>query len=192
MEKTELKIKDNITMEDKIAAIDAIVDSCFVDGDYTPYNLNESLVRYIVLYCIEGYDLEANDNLYKVAEEDEELNALVIKFFKCDDIEENEKNFKYIEIQEFIMRNVALIVDYKKNRLINCADLKEEFFVGLNDISKAIIDISENIKVAAKPILENPDYAKHMLSVLKKLDSSDVIDKNIISDVVIDIVKNNM
>lgn len=50
MKKTELKIKDTITLKDKIRAIEAISDSCFVDGDYTPYFLESNTIEYILSY----------------------------------------------------------------------------------------------------------------------------------------------
>ena len=54
MKKTELKIKDNITMEDKIKAIEAIADSCFMNGDYIPYFLESSTVNYFAIYFIDN------------------------------------------------------------------------------------------------------------------------------------------
>ena len=58
MKKTELKIKDIITLKDKIHAIEAISDSCFVDGDYTPYFLESNTIEYMAIYFIEGFELE--------------------------------------------------------------------------------------------------------------------------------------
>lgn len=187
MKKINLKIKDAITMDDKVNAINAIVDSCFEDGEYTPYNLNHSLINYIVIFCIEGYELEAYDSIYDIAINDPELRELVMKFFRNED--ESKEYPEYIEIQEFIMRNVTDIVSYKRERLIHCADLKEDLYSSLASVFDSIVDISKNISAAAKPVLENPESAKHMLSVLRKLDSNDVISKDTITEIVMDIVK---
>ena len=43
--------------------------------------------------------------------------------------------------------------------------------------------------MAAKPVLEDPEVGKKMLSVLTKFDAHDVINKDSIIDVVMDIAK---
>ena len=130
MKKTELKIKDNITMEDKIKAIEAIADSCFMNGDYTPYFLESSTVSYIAIYFIEGFEIEPDDDTYELIMADPEFNSLVMKFFWNEDLsdEENQKNMEYISIQNFVSKNAASIVDYRRQRKINCADIKENLF----------------------------------------------------------------
>lgn len=179
MKKTELKIKDNITMEDKIKAIEAIADSCFMNGDYTPYFLESSTVSYIAIYFIEGFEIEPDDDTYELIMADPEFNSLVMKFFWNEDLsdEENQKNMEYISIQNFVSKNAASIVDYRRQRKINCADIKENLFESLDEIGSSIMQINNNLAIAAKPVLENPDFAKKAISVLSKLDIKDVINK---------------
>ena len=79
MKKTNLKIKDEITLLDKINAINGIVESCFLDGEYTPYYLEKSLVEYIAIFCIEGFELESGDDLYEIAMSDPEFKELIVR-----------------------------------------------------------------------------------------------------------------
>ena len=191
MKKTELKIKDNLTMEDKIKAIEAIADSCFMNGDYTPYFLESSTVSYIAIYFIEGFEVEPDDDTYELIMADPEFYSLVMKFFWNEDLsdEENKKNMEYISIQNFVAKNVAAIVDYRRQRKINCADIKETLFKSLDKIGSSIVQINGNLALAAKPVLENPDFTKKAISVLSKLDVKDVINKDAIVDIVMDIAK---
>lgn len=191
MKKTELKIKDIITLKDKIRAIEAISDSCFVDGDYTPYFLESNTIEYMAIYFIEGFELEAGDDLYSLIMGDSEFNSLIMKFFWNEDLtdEENQKNMEYISIQNFVSKNVATIVDYRKQRMIHCADIKENLFKSLDEIGESIVQINDNLAFAAKPVLENPDFAKKAISVLSKLDEKDVVNKEAIVDIVMDIAK---
>ena len=191
MKKTDLKIKDNITMEDKIKAIEAIADSCFMNGDYTPYFLESSTVNYIAIYFIEGFEIEPDDDAYELIMADPEFNSLVMKFFWNEDLsdEENQKNMEYISIQNFVSKNAASIVDYRRQRKINCADIKENLFKSLDGIGSSIMQINNNLAIAAKPVLENPDFAKKAISVLSKLDIKDVINKEAIVDIVMDVAK---
>lgn len=191
MKKTELKIKDNITMEDKIKAIEAIADSCFMNGDYTPYFLESSTVNYIAIYFIEGFEIEPDDDTYELIMSDPEFNSLVMKFFWNEDLsdEENQKNMEYISIQNFVSKNAASIIDYRRQRKINCADIKENLFKSLDEIGSSIMQINNNLAIAAKPVLENPDFAKKAISVLSKLDTKDVINKEAIVDIVMDVAK---
>ena len=53
MKKTNIRIKD-ITLVDQINAIERIVSSYFVDGEYTPYYADQALVVAIVDNFIDG------------------------------------------------------------------------------------------------------------------------------------------
>ncbi len=183
MKKMNLKIKDEINLLDKINAINGIVESCFLDGDYTPYYLEKSLVEYIAIFCMEGFELEENDDLYEITMSDLEFKELIGKFFGVND------DNKYTEVQEFILKNVTSIVDYKRQRMIYGTDTREAFMKDMMDVAEAIVDISKNISYAAKPVIENPEYGKHMLSIMKKLDKNKIISKDTFVDMVMDIAK---
>ena len=183
MKKNGLKIKEEITLLDKINAINGIVESCFLDGEYTPYYLEKSLVEYITIFCMEGFELESGDDLYEITMSDPEFKELIGKFFGVDN------DNKYTEVQEFILKNVTSIVDYKRQRMIYGTDTREAFMKDMMDVAEAIVDISKNVSYAAKPVIENPEYGKHMLSIMKKLDKNKVISKDTLVDMVMDIAK---
>lgn len=187
----QLKIKDVITMEDKIGAIEGIASACFVNGDYTPYFYENSLVEYIAIYCIEGFEIEPGDSTYDLIMSNEEFRSLILKFFYNEDLsaEENKENEEYIVIQNFIARNANLVIDFRKQKMMNGTDLRESVYEELSTLVSTIVKIGNDIGMAAKPVLEDPEVGKKMLSVLTKFDAHDVINKDSIIDVVMDIAK---
>ena len=92
-------------------------------------------------------------------------------------------------MQEFILKNATSIVDYKRQRMIYGTDTREAFMKDMMDVAEAIVDISKNVSYAAKPVIENPEYGKHMLSIMKKLDKNKIISKDTLVDMVMDIAK---
>ena len=73
--------------------------------------------------------------------------------------------------------------------MIHCADIKENLFKSLDEIGESIVQINDNLALAAKPVLENPDFTKKAISVLSKLDAKDVVNKEAIVDIVMDVAK---
>ena len=93
MTKKNLKIKDTITMVDKVNAIEAIVNSAFdEDGSYTPYYVDIKKVEVIIDYFLEGIELADDEYTYEVAINDKDVNKLVSRFFY--NIEESDKATK--------------------------------------------------------------------------------------------------
>lgn len=62
MIKDNLRVKTNITMDDQIAVIEAIVSSYFVGGDYTPWFSSTAEIIAVAKYFITGYTLESYDD----------------------------------------------------------------------------------------------------------------------------------
>ena len=84
MLKENMRIKENITLMDKIDAVESIVSSYFQNGDYTPYYADMAEIIAVVTYFIEGITLEDNDNIYDLYEKDDELHKLVNRFISDD------------------------------------------------------------------------------------------------------------
>lgn len=134
MEKRNLKIKENITLIDKITAIESIVDCYFTynkelnEITYTPYYGEMANVVAIVKNFIEGVYFEEDENDFDVIASDEEVMNLVGRFFYNAEIAkiENQENEQYINIFNDVMRNVYDIVEFKKNKLIHKNEELEE------------------------------------------------------------------
>ena len=80
MKKTNLRIKENITLQDKINVVESIVEDYFRGGKYTPYFAPISKIVSIATYFIEGYELEEGDNLYTICVTDGDMKRLIETF----------------------------------------------------------------------------------------------------------------
>lgn len=123
MKKENVRIKANISMQDKVDAIEYIASAYFTndkDGNekYTPYFADMAKVEAIVDFFLEGVEFENEDIKYDCIIGDEELTALVINIIEP---------FKYtqeISTFDFVMNNVKDKVEYLKEKHI--AEIHDE------------------------------------------------------------------
>ena len=191
MKKKNIRIKNNITFIDQIAAIDMVVNSAFTDGKYTPFFVRKTLIESIVVHFIDGIEFDENESIYDAVFLDKEILDLVGKFFATEGMadEDKEKNAEYINIQEFVAENAMSIIEFEKEKVLNCTNSKERLYQDINDIASSITEIAKNIVNAAKPMVQNPENISLMTSVLKKMDSFDVINESALSKIGLDIIK---
>ena len=191
MKKKNIRIKNNITFIDQIAAIDMVVNSAFTDGKYTPFFVRKTLIESIVVHFIDGIEFDENEIIYDAVFLDKEILDLVGKFFATEGMadEDKEKNAEYINIQEFVAENAMSIIEFEKEKVLNCTNSKERLYQDINDIASSITEIAKNIVNAAKPMVQNPENISLMTSVLKKMDSFDVINESALSKIGLDIIK---
>lgn len=191
MKKKNIRIKNNITFIDQIAAIDMVVNSAFTDGKYTPFFVGKTLIESIVVHFIDGIEFDENESIYDAVFLDKEILDLVGKFFATEGMadEDKEKNAEYINIQEFVAENAMSIIEFEKEKVLNCTNSKERLYQDINDIASSITEIAKNIVNAAKPMVQNPENISLMTSVLKKMDSFDVINESALSKIGLDIIK---
>lgn len=189
-----MRIKKNITIVDQIAAINYIMDYYFTDGEYTPYYANVANAEAIAKFFIEGVTFDKDEYIYDCVENDTELKNLVHKF--CFDIagdkdaeKHNKENEPYINAMRFVVRNVEDKLEFEKQKRIHCTGEKERLVKDINDTLEAFVDLAKNIKYAAKPVIENPEFGKYAISVLKKLDGQEVLDRDTMIDIVMNLVK---
>lgn len=116
MKKENMRIKENITLTDKINAIESIISSHFTDGDYTPWYADMSEVIAVATYFIEGVILDEEDNIYDLYEKDEELHDLVEKFL-ADDVRST--TTPETEIMRWVRGHVYDKVEYVKDNIIH-------------------------------------------------------------------------
>lgn len=124
MKKDNLKIKDNLTIIEKAAAIDYIVDVCFYNGEYKPYYFDMAVKDSIVEFFLDGIVFDETDQIYDIIDTDEEIQELVSKFYidknetqKAQTV--NKRNKKYIEILDFVKDNALKIIDFRKEFIIH-------------------------------------------------------------------------
>lgn len=148
MKKNNAKIKDVITVIDEINAIESIVSSYFVDGEFTPYYSEMQCVIAIVENFIDGVEFEPDELVYDTAIHDNEIYSLITKFYyDISDTEqakkENEENIKYITIWNRVMQYVHEKVEFEKQVRINklsTATLSNLVY-SQNEMIESVIDV---------------------------------------------------
>ena len=193
MKKENMRIKENITISDKINVINYIIDYYFTDGEYTPYYAGIAKIEAIALYFIDGVEFN-DDDVYECVENDKELRTLVHKF--CYDVangnvakKHNTDNRKYIDVMRFVIENVNEKLEFEKQKRIHCTDEKNRTMKDINDVMEELVELAKNIKYAAKPVIENPEFTTQAVGVLKKLNGADVLNRDTFIDIVMNLAK---
>lgn len=167
MIKENMRIKENITLLDKIDAVESIVSSYFTDDDYTPYYVEMAEVIAVVTYFIEGITFEDNDSIYDLYNEDKELRDLVEQFI-IDDISMMESTSE-LEIMRWVRNQVFDKVDFTKENIIHSNP-------DLDTIVEAANVIIESLGNFSKLNFEymTPENMDMIQNVLRKLNDSDL------------------
>ena len=181
MIKNNIRVKENITLIDKINAIDAITDSYFTGGNYTPYYANMAEIIAVATYFIEGYELEntdeKSDTIYDAYIKDEDLYRLV-NLFMDDVYTENENT----AIMKYVRDMVKDKVEFRKQQIIHARPNMDKI-VAAADI---IIDSLANFANLNLEFM-TPENLNMIQIVLKKIADSDVkITQDFIADVIRD------
>lgn len=141
-----LKVKENISFDDKVMAVDYIVGRLFEfdeDGfvsDYAPYYMEPAQVEAIVTFFMEGISFEDGETIYDSAIQNEEVNVMIDSFFV------NSKRKTTLSYQQqvmrFVMECVAEKLQFMKqlylNRILTRRDSLGEF---LDRLSKKIDEL---------------------------------------------------
>lgn len=174
MKKTNLRIKENITLQDKINVVESIVEDYFRGGKYTPYFAPISKIVSIATYFIEGYELEEGDNLYTICVTDGDMKRLIETFIG-----------KYA-VNNDIMAEVNSYVEDK-------VDFMKSYIIHENPDLSTIVEaanvIIESLANFANMNVElmNPENLKSVMIVVQKLKDSNLpITKEMIMDSVRD------
>ena len=194
MKKENMRIKENITISDQINVINYITDYYFTDGEYTPYYAGIGKIEAIALFFIDGVEFDDDEYVYECVENDKELITLVHKF--CYDVangsvakKHNTDNRKYIDVMRFVIENVNEKLEFEKQKRIHCTDEKNRMMKDINDVMEELVELAKNIKYAAKPVIENPEFTTQAVSVLKKLNGADVLNRDTFIDIVMNLAK---
>ena len=170
MKKGKIEIKKNITMVDKVNAINLIVSSYFTDGEYTPYYSDMAQVMAVVTYFIEGIEFEDDEDIYNAVMQDEELSDIVHDVLFEDDM-------------IFIKNNAIDKVEFLKQQIIHSHADTDKIIEVCNVIIDSLGNFSKlNIKEMKKEDMQNASI------VLEKLASNDNLTPEVISNVLKDAV----
>ena len=128
MLKDNMRIKESITLQDKVNAIEAIVSFYFMGGDYTPYYKDEGEISAVIRNFIDGIEFEKGESVFFAYYNDEDLRKLVNMFIlepvdKEPESEEDERIQnsirKLYDMMETIREYVADKVEFEKQKYLH-------------------------------------------------------------------------
>ena len=128
MIKDNMRIKESITLQDRIIAIETIVSFYFMDGDYTPYYKDEGEISAVIRNFIDGIEFEKGESVFSAYYNDENLRKLVNMFIlkpvdKEPESEEDERIQNSIrelyDMMETIREYVADKVEFEKQKYLH-------------------------------------------------------------------------
>ena len=183
MKKTAMKLKESLTLTEKVMAIKNIVSSNFMDDDYTPYYDKLGRITTIIKYLIDGIELEDEDNLLELYNSDNEMRDMVDSVLHGH-IDNNTLEDDWL----FVMMQAADKIDFMKRKLIHHNyDLEK-----IVDAANVIIDSLENFsKLQLREL--TPEMIQTGMTVMKKLADNNVeLNQETISSIIKDAVAFDM
>lgn len=143
MKKSLLKVKNTITFEDKLNAIDLILNAFWDDetGEYTPWMEEPARIIAVGKYFIEGYTLEDGENIFKLYLSDDDLKGLVDNFINPDTDSRNGSYKRYIKVMDFVDEMVHDKLEWIKQNIIHAHPDMDRIVKGVN----VFIDAFENL-----------------------------------------------
>ena len=183
MKKTAMKLKESLTLTEKVMAIKNIVSSNFMDDDYTPYYDKLGRITTIIKYLIDGIELEDEDNLLELYNSDNEMRDMVDSVLHGH-IDNNTLEDDWL----FVMIQAADKIDFMKRKLIHHNyDLEK-----IVDAANVIIDSLENFSKLQLSEL-TPEMIQTGMTVMKKLTDNNVeLNQETISSIIKDAVAFDM
>lgn len=167
MKKSLLKVKNTITFEDKLNAIDLILNAFWDDetGEYIPWMEEPARIIAVAKYFIEGYELEKGENLYKLYLSDDDLKGLVNNFINPD--LRNESYKRYIKVMDFVDKMVHDKLEWTKQNIIHAnPDMGK-----IVECANVVIDSFKNFANLDLTAL-TPEMVKDGVSFMEKLKES--------------------
>ena len=185
MIKENLRIKE-VTLADKIHAIDFISQKYFFEGKYTPYYTDMAEIIAVGSYFIEGYTLETvelpdgsaeEENIYDLYRTDNDFRKMIDQFVNYDF-----PSTDAAEIMEDVRKHVRDKVDFVKQQIIHSNPNLDIIVEAANVIIESLANFSKlNIEQLT------PEMVKTCASVMQKLDDSNIkLTPEFIADVVRD------
>ena len=191
MLKDNMRIKESITLQDRINAIETIVSFYFMGGDYTPYYKDEGEISAVIRNFIDGIEFEKGESVFAAYYNDEDLRKLVNVFIlkpvsKDTDDEEEKKTQDSIrecyDMMEIIREYVKDKVEFEKQKYLHANPDLDKIVMAAN----VIIDSFENFSRMNFEILtpENLEKAQRIFNKISesgfKLTAENIV--NVIRD----------
>lgn len=175
MIKDNMRIKESITLQDRINAIETIVSFYFMDGDYTLYYKDEGEISAVIRNFIDGIEFEKGESVFSAYYNDEDLRKLVNMFIlKPVDKEPESEEDKRIQnsirelydMMEVIREYVADKVEFEKQKYLHANPDLDKIVMAAD----TIIDSFENFSRMNFEILtpENLEKAQRIFNKISE------------------------
>lgn len=169
MKKTLLKVKNTISIDDKINAITYILNYFwdYETGEYTPWMEEPARIIAVAKYFIEGYELEEGEGLYKLYLSDDDLKNLVDTFINPDHESRCESVKEYIKVMDFVDKMVHDKLEWTKQNIIHANSDMDKIV----ECANVVIDSFKNFANLDLTAL-TPEMVKDGVSFMEKLKES--------------------
>lgn len=175
MLKDNMRIKESITLQDRINAIETIVSFYFIDGDYTPYYKDEGEISAVIRNFIDGVEFEKGESVFAAYYNDEDLRKLVNVFILkpvFEDVEDEEEKKtqdsirECYDMMEIIREYVVDKVEFEKQKYLHANPDLDKIVMAAN----VIIDSFENFSRMNFEILtpENLEKAQRIFNKISE------------------------
>lgn len=169
MVKNDVKIKKELSLSDKISAIEYISSSYFTEDEngkiqYTPYYAGIAQVNAIMKYFTDGVEFEDSEDIYEMVLNDDSLRTFVDTFFVSG--QDTAAPSHRQEVLYEVMSTVADIVEYKKKE--NLAKIQSE---NSNILAYKQLKLMEKEEEKLQSEMDTTKKLDEWLNVQKELNS---------------------
>jgi hypothetical protein len=174
MVKTDVKIKEFITMEERAIITNHLVDSYFTENDdgsltYTPYMIDSALTTIFFLYCVEGVKFGENEKVYESVCADEELVELYTTTLSTN-LKKDSSSNKMIETINSIMNDVIDMVEFKKQQIIHNNPVFNNKMLEILEVQKQLevlkLEIAQNENKMLLQQINQNNYGEKVMSYM--------------------------
>lgn len=168
MKKESMKIKGNITLEDKVNAIEAITSAYFQNGDYTPYYAEIGEVIAVGKFFIEGYELEEGESIYSMYCSDADFKKMVDAF-----IHNNNPKSANVPIMSYVREMVKDKLEFVKEHEVHFNPVVNNTLTTFTEFMDVVIDSLGNFSKMNIEAL-SPDILAKSKTIINKLSDSGI------------------
>lgn len=174
MIKTDVKVKDFITIEERAIITNHLVDSYFMENDdgsltYTPYMIDPALTTIFFLYCVEGIEFDDDEKVYDSVCADEDLVKLYTTTLS-DNVDTNTSNGKMAKTIYSIMNDVIDMVEFKKQQIIHNNLVLNKKMSEILEVQKQLealkLEIAENENILLKQQINQNEYGEKVMNYM--------------------------
>jgi len=176
MIKNNLRIKDYISLDDKVNVIDRMVDASFTGDTYTPYLVEPTGMAAVAYYFLDGVQFDDDENVYDAIINDDELQEYVFRFINDDG---SNTPTDEVMIMREVRDNVYDMIQYKKQ--VN-AQYRPDLDV-IVECAEKVIRAFNNLANLHIPDLSEDDI-KVGMEALNKIAHSENVNVDLLGDVI--------